>query len=536
MTKAKPTAHKQRYLKPMHRTSEFCLICHKVSLDRQINNYKWLRGQDEHDAWHDSGVALNAARTFYLPDRARSCQDCHMPREPAILGDVAAKEGMVRSHRFYGPNTAMSWLRGDFEHLERIRKFREGNLIVDIFAVQHGDGRIDRGLDPAKPVLAAGDEVIFEVVVRNKGVGHTFPGGTNDSNEGWIDFVVTDGDGNEIFRSGALGADRHVDPKAHFYRTVMVRHDGTWATERQAQTFHVPAFNRVIGPGTADVARYAVRVPKGMAGKKLRVEATLRWRKFSRPFHEFVFKERGAKVPDLPHLEGKQVPDLPIDTLGQDVVEIAVGEQRRHAEPVQDSDQWMRFNDHGIASFLQNAFDVAEDSWTAVTRLQPDRVDGYRNLARRWIASGKPQNARALLEKVDAVAERDPQRPYFWGRYHERMEEFEDAERAYLASLDVFPHDRDGWRRLGAVRYKLHRYEQALEAYLKVLEIDPEDVAAHKRRLDIYRHLGDEAKAREAKKAFDKYRDDDERQEVLRKFLQQYEEINHDAQKRHVHR
>jgi len=536
MTKAKPTAHKQRYLKPLHRTSEFCLICHKVSLDVQINEYKWLRGQNEYDAWHDSGVALNAARTFYLPLEARRCQDCHMPKEPARLGDVAAKNGMVSSHRFYGPNTAMSWLRGDFEHLERIRKFREGNLIVDVFAVQHGDGKLDRGLDPARPVLQAGDEVIFEVVVRNKGVGHTFPGGTNDSNEGWIDFIVTDDEGAVIFRSGTLGADRRVDPKAHFYRTVMVRHDGTWATRRQAQTFHVAAFNRVIGPGTADVARYAVRVPERLAGKRLHVKASLRWRKFSRDFHEFVFSRPGVVVPKLPHLEGKQVPDLPIDTLGEDAVTLEVAARRVHADAVSENAAWIRFNDHGIASFLQGAFDVAEGSWSEVARLQPKRADGWRNLARRWIASGQPEKARAFLERMDEAAPTDPQRPYFWGRFHARMEEFEDAERAYIASLEVFPRDRDGWRRLGAVRYKLHRYEEALTAYLKVLEIDPEDLESHKRRLDIYRHLGDERSAAEARKAFEKYRDDDEREAVARGFLKKHDEVNHDAQQRHVHR
>jgi len=536
LTKSKPRAHKERYLKPMHRTSEFCLTCHKVSLDVPINNYKWLRGQNEYDAWHDSGVALNAARTFYLPLEARNCQDCHMPREPAIHGDVAAKNGTVKSHRFYGPNTAMSWLRGDFEHLERIKKFREGNLIVDVFAVQHGNGKLDRGLDPARPTLQAGDEVIFEVVVRNKGVGHTFPGGTNDSNEGWIEFVATDDDGNVVFHSGALGDDRHVDPEAHFYRTVMVRHDGTWATQRQAQRFHVPALNRVIGPGTADVARYAVTVPEALVGKRLHVKAALRWRKFSREFHEFVFSRPGVVVPDLPHLEGKKIPDLPIDTLGEDSVTLEVTAARAHAEPVVDAATWMRFNDHGIASFLQGAFDVAEGSWSEVARLQPERVDGWRNLARRWIASGQPERAREFLERVDKVAPTDAQRPYFWGRYFARMEEFESAEQAFMASLEVFPEDRDGWRRLGAVRYKQHRYEEALSAYLKVLEIDPEDLESHKRRVDIYRHLGDEASAAEALKAFEKYRVDDEREAVAREFLKKHEEVNHDAQKRHVHR
>ena len=73
-------------------------------------------------------------------------------------------------------------------------------------------------------------------------------------------------------------------------------------------------------------------------------------------------------------------------------------------------------------------------------------------------------------------------------------------------------------------------------AYLRVLEIDPEDLEAHKRRLDIYRQLGDEKKAAEAQKAFEKYKLDDEREQVIRKFLQDHPEINEDAQKRHVHR
>ncbi|MDX1578807.1 MAG: multiheme c-type cytochrome, partial [Gemmatimonadota bacterium] len=95
--KAKPTVHQRQMLKPVHATSEFCATCHKVSLTEPVNGYRWLRGQNEYDAWHDSGVARNASRTFYLPERARVCQDCHMPPEPAPLGDVSAEDGMVRS-------------------------------------------------------------------------------------------------------------------------------------------------------------------------------------------------------------------------------------------------------------------------------------------------------------------------------------------------------------------------------------------------------------------------------------------------------
>ena len=39
-----------------------------------------------------------------------------MPLEPAVLErDAAAKDGLIRSHRFLGANTALPHLRGDAE-------------------------------------------------------------------------------------------------------------------------------------------------------------------------------------------------------------------------------------------------------------------------------------------------------------------------------------------------------------------------------------------------------------------------------------
>src|SRR5207245_2960432 len=40
LVKAKPEFHKQTFLKPFHRTAEFCSTCHKVSLPMQVNHYK----------------------------------------------------------------------------------------------------------------------------------------------------------------------------------------------------------------------------------------------------------------------------------------------------------------------------------------------------------------------------------------------------------------------------------------------------------------------------------------------------------------
>ncbi|HEY3244123.1 MAG TPA: hypothetical protein VGM03_12325, partial [Phycisphaerae bacterium] len=282
--KAKPDAHKRQMLKPFFRTAEFCSACHKVSLQEPVNSYRWLRGQNEYDNWHDSGVALNASRTFYLPPAKKVCQDCHMPPEPAPLGDVAAKNGKVRSHRFLAVNTALPYARGDEDTIKRIEAFlRDEKLRIDIFALaRQKDGQTIEttyALDCTQPALVAGEDVVFDVVVRNKGVGHTFPGGTNDSNESWIEFSLLDQDGHILTQSGTIGDDGYVDPAAHYFRALIVDRHSQPIHKRNAQDIYAPVYTNVIGPGTAHAVHYQVHVP-ATVGSNVKLRARLLWRKF----------------------------------------------------------------------------------------------------------------------------------------------------------------------------------------------------------------------------------------------------------------
>ena len=56
LVKAKPDFHRKTFLKPAHRTAEFCSVCHKVSLPFELNRYKeFLRGQNHYDTYLLSG-------------------------------------------------------------------------------------------------------------------------------------------------------------------------------------------------------------------------------------------------------------------------------------------------------------------------------------------------------------------------------------------------------------------------------------------------------------------------------------------------
>ena len=530
--KAKPSVHMGQLLKPVHSTSEFCATCHKVSLTEPVNNYRWLRGQNEYDAWHDSGVARNASRTFYLPAAARVCQDCHMPPEEAPLGDVSAENGRVRSHRFLAVNTALPFLRGDTGTLRRIEEFlRDEKLRVDIFAIRRSDDEPVMGLDLSPPSVSPGETVMFEVVVRNQGVGHTFPGGTNDSNEGWLEFELVDDEGQRIAISGEVGADGHLDPMAHVFKSVILDRHGRPIQKRNAQDIHVTAGVNVIGPGSADVAHYRITLPADLPAGSLTARARLLWRKFDRAYTEFAFGANPAGFAEF-----DDVPDLPVTEIARDEVVIGVGGR---VDPVsteeQDEEIWVRYNDYGIALLREGNDRLAERPFERVAEFFPDRVDGPLNLARMALIAGNLDDAFDNLERAETIRSGDPRVAWVWGGAHQEDGAYEASEAAYLAVLDAFPEDREAWFQLGRTRYLDQRYEAAVEALDRTLAIDPEHRQAHYSRMLSLRAMGRETEAAEAQAAFERYSIDEAAQAITRAYRAENPGVNLMAQDIHTH-
>ncbi len=540
LVKSKPDVHKREMLTPVFRTAEFCATCHKVSLDEPVNQYRWMRGQDEYDNWHDSGVSRNAARTFYLPATARSCRDCHMPLVDAPLGDVSAKNGKVRSHLFPGPNTALPHIQGDVETVRAKEEFLKGALRVEVFAVKHGDAVHTSPVD-REITVAAGGPIELQVVVRNAGTGHTFPGGTTDSNQAWVHLQVTAADEPEtvLFESGAVDpTSLRVDPGAHGYRTVMIDEQGHEADRRNAADFRTPAFARVIGPGTADIVRYALDVPDDLAGRRLRVRATVRWRKFTRQYTEYTW----SRV-----MKGRPVPELPITDVASSMVELAVASGAA-PEPAPlapfgelDYPGWVRWNDWGIGLLLQGDTRGASDAFGRIRDAEPDRVDGWRNLARVALRDGNVRAALDLLQEADARDPGNAQTAYFFGVALEKAGDLEAAIDAFERAREAFPGDRTIHAALGRIRYKLGDLEEALQDLLRVLAIDPEHRVAHYYRFQTYTLLAAddpsyEIAAREAEKAYRKYQPDESAQRWTEEFRRANPLVNREDQPVHVHR
>jgi Flp pilus assembly protein TadD len=519
LIRMEPSLHRKTFLKPVHRSPEFCSTCHKVALIPALNDYRWMRGQNHYDTWYDSGVSGRAVRSFYDPPQPKACRDCHLP--PYRSDEFGNRGGQLHDHLFPAANTALPFIRNDKDTQKRIQDFLQNKVLtVDLFAIKRGGQVVVLGDRP--PSVSPGETLDLEVVVRTRGVGHPYTNGTADSNETWVSLNGESGD-NKFFRSGVLDTAGRLDPACDRLEVYVIDHDGGHMDRRQPQDIHVPLYNNGIGPGADRVVHYRVQVPKDARGS-ITLSAGVHYRKFSRDYTTFSL--------------GAAAPSLPVTTLASDTVILPVGvgplppTVPKRGNP---DGAWLRWNDYGIGLLLQGDLKGAAAAWTKAAELAPDKPDGPLNRARAEIAEGRLSDAAASL------AEAERRRPG-WGKtafFRATLEKDEgrlgDAEQDLKAVLAKFPVDRVAWNNLGAVYWLAGRYPEAVEAYGKTLAIDPEDLTAHYNLMRIYRGMGDMARASAEEKAWMKHKDDETARAVAADLRLSDSWANRESQPLHVH-
>lgn len=540
LIKAKPELHKKTFLKPFHRTAEFCSTCHKVHLPVELNHYKdFLRGQNHYDSFVLSAVG-HGARSFYFPPAGRreSCASCHMPLVPS--NDFGSKDfdgsGVRKRHNHFFPaaNTGLfELLKHEPRYADRAEQLqqsidrnaeflRDNKLRIDLFALKTFDaaGRPDDAsltvLRPTLPRLEAGRSYLVEVVVRTLNVGHHFTQGTVDSNEVWVEFRATAG-GRVIGHNGAMsGPDDsgEVDPWSHFINVHMLDRNGNRVDRRNPQDIFTPLYDKQVPPGAGQVVHYRLNVPSDVTGPvELRVR--LRYRKFDYKYMEYVHRDLGRPIPKLP------VIDLCEDRVVLPVAGVA--EQVPPQEsPIQPA--WQRWNDYGIGCLLEGGplnpkkgnLKQAEAAFRQLLNLGVKEAEwhGHVNLARVLIEQG---GARALDEAarhLNAARSCDPPAPWWLLAWFNGLvtaqnagskHDLDTAIRLFETIVDPLnqPRHEDGRPKfdftrdtivlveLGRTLYKRSTLEpegsdaersfllRAVRAYERALGVDPEDLDSH---------------------------------------------------------
>jgi tetratricopeptide (TPR) repeat protein len=541
LVKAKPDFHKKTFLKPFHRSADFCSTCHKVSLPMEVTHYKeWNRGQNHHDPFLLSGVSGGNARAFYYPPTAKGrCAECHMPTQES--NDFASRDldgdgkRKIHNHLFLGGNTGLPWMLSlEDRHKDRADSLRAAaekqaeflknkQLRIDLFALREGgtiDGKLLGPIRPELPKLKPGETYLLDVVIRTLGVGHLFSQGTVDSNEIWVDVEATSG-GKVIGRNGGLtGPDEtgEVDRWAHYVNVHMLDRNGNRINRRNPQDIFTPLYDHQIPPGAAHVVHYEFQLPEGLTAP-IEFRVRLRYRKFDHEYMSIIYKDLGRPVPKLP------IVDLCADrvTLPVEGVAAEVPEQKSPIEPA-----WQRWNDYGIGYFLTADADPKKPGLLQATQAFDELVkrypedkaalaSGYLNLARSYERNGELPKAAAMLKKL-----KDDELPappwtvaWFNGVVSAQNGHLDEAIKLFREILD--PEKQDRQRKLhfntdyvvrnelGIVLYKRSQQEdegsaeqvrflkEAAQEFERTLELDAENLDAHYWLAQTYSRLGESA-------------------------------------------
>lgn len=531
LLKAKPAFHKKTFLKPLHASAEFCGSCHKVHLPKELNRYKWLRGQNHYDSFLLSGVSGHGVESFYYPEQAElGCNGCHMPGRAS--SDFGARplgadgEFTVHDHQFLGANTALAAFEGwpDWVN-EAHRRFMKDALRVDLFGLRKGGeiaGELLAPLRPTLPELEPGQTYLLEALIRNVKVGHVFTQGTADSNQVWLEVVLRSGD-RIIGRSGAMSeADGSVDPWSHFVNAYVLDREGNRIGRRNAEDIFTTLYDHQIPPGAADVVHYRFTVPEGLEAP-LRVEARLKYRKFDTAYAR-AFMGDGFRRNDLP------VTTLAEDSLQFDIAGGSTTQENRVPE-------WERWNDYGIGLLGKEGsgeLRQAEQAFTSVVGL--GRAEGHLNLARVYLREGRLADA---IESLKKAASHDPP-AYPWSvAYFTALVDLQNGylDEAIRALRDLvasnfqeaqnrgfdFSQDYRLLNRLAQSlfeRAKLERgearrgirdafLEEAVRWFQDALVLDPENTQAHYGLAQAYTQLEETPKAATHRALHARYKLDD---------------------------
>lgn len=497
--------HKRNVMTSTQKAAEFCGSCHKASLPAEVNNFRWFRAQNDYDPWHDSGASGKAARAFYAFGETRRCQDCHMPKEPAILGDLAAKNGSIRSHRFLGVNTALPALRKDHGTIKRIKEFLSGTVSLDLFAVRRGKDFNEYLPAPeiTKPTVVAGEEIQLDLVVRNHNVGHTFPGGTLDLNEGWVEVTLVNPDGAVVAISGDLKRDGTLDPEAHAYCALLTDENGKTLTKHNVAHARTIVWRHVISFGESDLIRYRVTVPRQLKNKSLTIRSRLMWRKFNEPFRRFA---REANPKGFP---GDNDFALPVIELARSEVSLNVAALPVTGATVKPQQiDWRRFNDYGIGALLQSDFSTAEYAFRKVQELAPDEADGFLNYARTMIEQGNTDEGLKVLSLNAGRWREDRRVSWNRGQAYFMRREYSIASQIFQDILKLVPEDRHSWNMLARSLANQGNYEEALLPVDELLRVDPANEWGHYLKGRALAELDRKTEAEISSQAYEKFRED----------------------------
>lgn len=458
--------HRARVASSVLRTAELCGSCHRSFLTQETGNQSAFFGMDDYGAWHRSAYAGNPAER---PDQvaAQDCRACHMPREAAVMNDLAAKNGTVPSHRFLGAHTTLAAMRGDPAQLARVQSFLQKAATIDLSAARLNEGPWIMPAEAARPV--AGDTLELDVVLFNERTGHRFPGGVLDNQGTRVEVVLKTAKGRVIGSSDE-----------HEVRSQVVNAEGQPVMQRETHTFVSAVWNHTVPARDARVTRIRFKVPADLAADDFPLNAEGRITHRSRSVEMMK-----AACDDLKTPRGRAFADAARKHTGTSLdpcVEqplTVVDAAHVTLAGIATQDTWVRAYRRGLglSVALQEYLDEAEASFQHARALALGTDQGAVLWALGQLAGKRGQLESSLnyLTQAEKHLGKTPAVLKARGDAYAQVWKWKDAATQWSEAVKKAPTDLGLWQSIAMAEASVGRYSQALTAAQGGLALHPRD-------------------------------------------------------------
>lgn len=423
-------AHGERALPAGLRSATRCATCHEVRLTEAVTRAHWQRGQSDWFDWYDGPWAGRGVDVVLRPeDGVRVCVDCHMPKVAVGRKERARDaQGQVRDHRFLGSHVALATLRGDGATADALRARLDGVIALDLATARPG---------------------FVDVVLRNVGVGHAFPGATQDAKQVWLELTAWDAAGDEVAARGHLDEGGRLPADAWRIGARPVDDQGYPVPARAAWTQRAVVGDTRLRPGVPQVARFAV------PPQAVKVQVRLRLRR--------VGPDDAALLCAADAPKGcREVP----------VTDVAVAEAAWAGDRVPGERAWRALLAHGLGLTFGLPDHVAEGG-ALVEAAAAKAPAGAREIplarARFAAVQGRTDDVVALLANVD-----DPRARWLEANALARAFRHPAGRAAAERLVQGAPDDRRALALLARMRGLTGDHAGALAAADRLLAIDPQ--------------------------------------------------------------
>jgi tetratricopeptide (TPR) repeat protein len=286
-------------------------------------------------------------------------------------------------------------------------------------------------------------------------------------------------------------------------------------------TIHSVAYDNSVQAGRSVLVRYRFRMPAEALGA-VTITAKVNYRHLRQSYLNNIFGKDDH-------------PAYPIVEIASRTRVLKIGENAPETPDPADNEDWMRWNNLGIALLDQLQYQESVQAFTEVIKLRPQYSDAYTNIGLTEILWEKYDSAREAIAKALSIDPNSARALYYDGLLQRRAGNTKVEIADFRKVVEMFPQSRDARRELGISYYQQNDNAAALEQFEALQKIDPDDLAAHYNLSILYRRMGKPKEAAQQQAMFVDKKVDPGALTYGLNFLREHPEISTESIPWHVH-